>query len=220
MNEILFFSHILIVLAFLGLAVRQGLGALTVFVALSSVLANLFVVKQMTLFGLQVTCSDVFAVGGLLGLNLISEFYGKENARRAVLASFIGLILFVVMSQIHLFYVPSPFDQTHDAFVRILRPAPRIVAASVAVFFLVQQIDIFIFARLRRWGGPLGVRLMLALFISQGIDTILFSFFGLYGLVASIFDVILVSWIVECAIIACSSPIAAFFQRFSVKEAA
>ena len=55
-------------------------------------------------------------------------------------------------------------------------------------------------------------------FVSQALDTALFSVFGLYGLVKNLFEIMLVSYAVKCAIIACSSPLAALLKRFH-KEA-
>jgi len=219
MNEILFFAHILFILLFLAIAVRLGQGALTVYIGLSAVLANLFVVKQMTLFGFQVTCSDVFAVGGILGLNLLQDLYGKEAARRSIRASLFAMILFVAMSQMHLFYTPSVFDQTQSAYVAILGQTPRIVVASLIVYYVVQRIDVLFFAFLKRFIQNLGTRLLLSLLVNQALDTILFSFLGLYGLVASLFDIIIVSYIVKCTIIAASSYIAGLLKRYAWREA-
>lgn len=145
MNEALFFFHVLAALVFLGLAVRMGKMALGVYVALSGVLANLFVVKQIELFGLHATASDVFAVGGILGLNLLQELFGIQAAKQAVRASLFALVLFACMSQIHLLYNPSLFDVTQGAFTAILVAAPRIVAASIGVYALVQRVDILFF---------------------------------------------------------------------------
>ena len=219
MNEVLFLGHILLVLFFLGVAVRWGQTSLMVYVALSGVLANLFVVKQITLFTLSVTCSDVFAVAGILGLNLLQELYGKPAARKAIYASLLGLLFFVIMAQIHLLYQPSAFDRTQMAFAVILGSSLRIVAASISVYFIVQQFDILFFGWLKRFISHLPLRLMSSLFVSQTLDTVLFSFLGLYGLVASMLDVIVMSMMIKCVIIACSSPIAAFFKRFSQEGA-
>ena len=218
MNEALFFLHILAALLFLALAVRMGKTALGVYVALSGVLANLFVVKQIGLFGLHATASDVFAVGGILGLNLLQELFGIQAAKQAVRASLIALLFFACMSQIHLFYLPSPFDSTQAAFTAILGTAPRIVAASIGVYALVQRADILFFSFLKRGISHFGTRIFLSLLLSQALDTALFSFFGLYGLVVGLFEIMLVSYGVKCAVIACSSPIAALLKRFS-KEA-
>lgn len=220
MNEIVFILHIVLVLLFLGIAVRLGQGILMVYISLSAVLANLFVLKQMMLFGLQVTCSDGFAVGGILGLNLLQDLYGKEAARRSIRASIFTLIFFIAMSQIHLFYIPSILDQTHSSYALILSQAPRIVIASLIVYYVVQRIDVLFFAFLKPFIRNLGTRLLVSLLVNQALDTILFSFVGLYGLVASLFDIIIVSYAVKCAIIVSSSYIAALFKRYVFKEAA
>ena len=132
-NEIFFLMQILLVIGFSIGAVRIGAPALTALVALNGVLANLFVVKQMELFGLTVTCSDVFAIGSILGLNLLQEHFGKEAAEKAIKISFFSLVFFVLVSQIHLWYAPASADRTHNAFEAILSSAPRIVLASVFV---------------------------------------------------------------------------------------
>ena len=59
-------------------------------------------IKQIDLFGFSVTCSDVFAIGGILSLNLLQEYFGKEAASRAVKVSLLALLFFAVMSQVHL----------------------------------------------------------------------------------------------------------------------
>ncbi len=85
MNESLFLLHLVLVAGFSLVSLRMGAFALTTLIALFATFANLFVVKQMTLFGMQVTCSDVFAVGSLLAINLLQEFYGKKAAIHASL---------------------------------------------------------------------------------------------------------------------------------------
>ena len=40
--------------------------------------------KQITLFGLNATASDIFAIGSLLGLNLLREIYGITEAKKAI----------------------------------------------------------------------------------------------------------------------------------------
>lgn len=218
MNEPIFFLHIFAALVFLAISVRFGKMALGIYVALSGVLANLFVVKQIDLFGLHATASDVFAVGGILGLNLLQELFGAQAAKKAIRASLAALVLFACMSQIHLLYVPNASDGVHSAFVSILSSAPRIVAASIGVYYLVQRLDVVFFTLLKRFVQRFEIRVLLSLLLSQALDTALFSFFGLYGLVESIFEIMLVSYAVKCLVIACSSPLAAFLKRFH-KEA-
>jgi uncharacterized integral membrane protein (TIGR00697 family) len=214
-NELVFLSHILIVIGFVLLALRLGKSGLIGFIALQGVLANLFVVKQMSLFGFAVTCSDVFAIGGILSLNLLQEYFGKEAAKQAVKISMLTLVFFAFMSQIHLFYAPTEADATQGAFLTIFSQSLRIVIASIGTFYLVQQFDVRFFGILK---GKLPVRVATSLVCSQLLDTVLFSFLGLYGLVESVWDIILVSFLIKCLIIATSSPFVGFSKRFVKDE--
>jgi hypothetical protein len=219
MNEFLFFFHIFVVIGAVIWVLRQfGCLGLTVFIALQALLANLFVIKQMNLFGFDVTCSDVFAVGGVLSLNLIQEYFGKEPAKRAIWISFACMIFFALMTQIHLLYIPSATDTTHPAFSQIFSTMPRIITASIFVFFIVQQIDVRLFSFLQKFfkGGKLPLRIVLSLFVSQTIDTVLFSFLGLYGLVSSLADIIFISLLVKGMAIGASAPFTALLRRWRI----
>lgn len=207
MNELLFFSHTFLVIAFVLWAARLGKSSLIALIALQGVLANLFVVKQMSLFGFSVTCSDVFSVGAIFALNLLQEYYGRDSARLALKISLLSLLFFSCMSQLHLLYLPLG----SDPFLPVLSSTPRIVMASIGVFYLVQQIDLRLFGLLK---GPLALRMAISLLATQFLDTALFSFFGLYGLVESLFDIILVSYLIKCLIIAASSTLVALAKRW------
>ncbi|MBS0625817.1 MAG: queuosine precursor transporter [Verrucomicrobia bacterium] len=216
MNELLFFGHIALVIGFILYAYRLGSVALSAMVALQAILANLFVVKQMSLFGWSVTCSDVFAIGGILGLNLLQETWGREMASKAIRASLLAMLFFAAMSQIHLLYAPNSADTTQSAFQAIFSSSPRIVISSIAVYYLVQKIDVSVFSFLKKLFHErvLAVRLVLSLLFSQLLDTVLFSFLGLYGLVESLFDIIVVSYLVKCLVIASSSAFVAGAKKW------
>jgi len=203
-NELIFFLHIILIVFIAFGALKIGKEALIALTALLAVAANFFVLKQMLLFNWNVTCSDVFAVGSILSLNLLQEHFGKEAARRAVSICFFAMIFFGLMSQIHLFYTPSPYDYAHPSYLALLTPAPRLLLASLLSFFLVQQIDVALFSFLKKRFTSLDWRLRngVSLFVSQLLDTVFFSLLGLYGLVASLESIIVVSFLVKLFIIA------------------
>ncbi|MBS0604361.1 MAG: queuosine precursor transporter [Verrucomicrobia bacterium] len=217
MNESLFLLHVVLVMGFGFGALRMGKAALSAWVALQAVLANLFVIKQICFFGFHVTCSDVFAIGSIFGLNLLREYYGKEAAKKALWSCFFAMVFFVAMAQIHLLYTPSPLDTTHPAFDSILSSSPRLLIASLAVFFIVQQIDLRLFGWIKEKCNrvPLALRNAGSLVATQFLDTVLFSFLGLWGLVASLFDIILVSFLIKLAVIALMTPLIQFSKRFA-----
>lgn len=218
MNEVIFGLHILADLVFLALAVRYGKTALGIYIALSGILANLFVVKQIQLFGLMATASDVFAVGGIFALNLLQELHGQQAANRATIASLGALVFFAFMSQIHLSYIPSPHDATHVAFHSVLSSTPRIVAVSIGVYYLVQRLDLLFFGALKSFIAQFEIRVLASLLVSQALDTALFSFFGLYGIVDALFQIMIISYAIKCVVILCSSPLASVLKRFVRRE--
>lgn len=217
MNEILFFCHIPLVILFLFLALKRGKEALITFISLTAVLANLFVLKQIEFFSFTITCSDVFVVGAILGLNLLQEYFGKEEAKRATKISFFAMIFFALMAKVHLLYAPSLHDTSQESYLRLLSPSLRITAASLLVFFLMQKLDIALFSLLKRafQDKYLPLRITLSLIFTQFLDTVLFSFLGLYGLVHTLFDIILVSFLVKTAVILFGAPFTALSKRFA-----
>jgi uncharacterized integral membrane protein (TIGR00697 family) len=221
MNEVLFLIHILIVLVFGGIALRLGRASLTTWVSLQAVLANLFILKQIKFLGFEITCSDVYAIGSMLGLNLLREYFGKQPAQVALRTCFFAMIFFAAMAQFHLQYIPSSSDRTQSAYEILLSPSARLLIASFVVFFVVQRIDLYLYSFLKeKWPRlSLSLRNAVSLLTSQFLDTFLFSVLGLWGLVSSLSDIIAVSFLVKATIIGCITPLVRFSKRFVPREA-
>ncbi len=202
MNEIIILLHLVIAGAFLWPCMKFGKEGLVCWIGLQPILANLFVLKQISLFGFTVTASDVYAVNCALGLNILQEYYGKEIAKKAVWISFILLLFFVLMSLIHLVYQASAHDYSQEAYKLILSTTPRLVAASITAFLCVQWFDVqfFHFLKSRASNLSLFTRNCISLTLSQFVDTLLFSILGLWGLVSDLFDVVVVSFIIKLSI--------------------
>lgn len=216
MNNLLFFTSALLIVAFSLLAVQRDKAVLISWIALQSVLANLFVLKQISLFGFNATASDIFAIGSLLGLNFLREKYGitegGKACKTAILASFFCMVFFAIVSQIHLLYEPSALDTTQHAFEQILTPNPRILLSSVFAFFTVQIFDLYFYAFLKRTLKNKNVILLNSLSLGTGqlLDTVLFTFLGLYGYVSNISDIIIISYTIKMLAIATIVPFSYF----------
>lgn len=205
LNECVFLSETLVIILFSFLALKLGKEALISWITLQAIIANLFIVKQIDLLGLQVTATDAFAIGSLLSLNFLQEFFGPQISKKASWICFASLAFFALISQLHLLFQPSSSDTTQSAFQTILSPSLRVFTASMVVFFIVQQVDIRIFSFLKGklTTASFALRSTLSLLLSQTLDTFLFSFVGLYGLVTSLCDIILVSLIIKWIVISC-----------------
>ncbi len=216
-NESIFLTQAVIIASFALIALRLGKDALVSFISLMGILANLFVLKQTTLFGFAATCSDAFSIGAVLGLNLLQEYYGKAEAQKAIFISFLFLIFYTLMSAIHLLYAPHISDISHIHFYTLLHVMPRIATASLGVYVLVQYLDSQLYAqlRIRMPGKYLVMRSLISLAATQLLDTILFSFFGLYGVVDNLFQIIIVSYIIKLSAILVATPFVAASQWLS-----
>lgn len=216
MNELIFLGYIGIVSISALVALRLGKEALVSLICVQWVLANLFVTKQITLLGLNATTSDALAVGATLCLNLVQEYFGKELAQKTILIGFCSTLFYTVLSFLQILYCPSLHDTAHVHFCALLTPMPRIVVASVATYLIVQQIDFYLygFLKKRMHNRSLTLRNYISVGITQLIDTVLFSFLGLYGLVASIRDIIVISYGVKLVILVIAAPCIALSKYF------
>jgi uncharacterized integral membrane protein (TIGR00697 family) len=142
---------------------------------------------------------------------LLQERYGKESARQASSLCLIVLLFFLLAAQLHLLYTPATLDTAHSSYSTIFSATPRLIIASVVTFYAVQRFDVWFFAQMRR--GSLPVRIAVSLTISQLLDTVLFSFLGLYGQMESVFHIILFSFLVKAIVIASSSAFSRWTQH-------
>ena len=208
MNELIFIIQSLAIAGVCLGALRLGKEALVATIALFGVLSNLFVVKQITLFGLHATAADAFSVGMLLGLNLLQEYFGKKIAKQAIWISFFCLLLYTGASQLHLAYTPSILDLRHIHFASIMRFAPRITMASLAVYLFVQHLDRYLYGKLQiRFGKNfLLIRNVGLIAIIQLLDTALFSLLGLYGVMENLVQITVVSYGVKLLALIIATP--------------
>ncbi|MEX0672222.1 MAG: queuosine precursor transporter [Candidatus Babeliales bacterium] len=207
-NETLFILQALCIGLAVLIAVRFKKEGLIAYIALAGVLANLFVSKQIDLFGLTVTASDTYMIGASLSLNALQEFYGRTATRLAIWIAFFCQILFVIMSLIHCAYIPSPADSSQAHYCAILHNLGRIVAASLFAYNAAEWTNYAIFILLKkaladRW---FTFRSFIATASAQLLDTVLFGFLGLHGLVASLTDIIFMSLAIKLGIMIVTLP--------------
>ena len=208
MNELIFIIHTIIIALFSLGSLAMGQGALVAFVCSCCILANLFVVKQITLFGLTATSADAFTVGATIGLNLLQEYFGKKIAKKTIWINFLLLIFYAIVSQVHLIYIPHTADTMHLHFMPLLSLMPRIVVASFSVYLIAQMADYYLYGFLKTifHNRYIIIRNYASIGLCQLLDTVLFSFLGLYGIIDNIWEVIIISYIIKLASIFIATP--------------
>jgi uncharacterized integral membrane protein (TIGR00697 family) len=216
MNELLFLLHVTIVGSSALLALRFGKEGLIALFCLQALLANVFIFKQMACFGLIVTCTDTFIIGCDFSLGLLQRHHGADAAKKAVAICLLLLIFFVLMSKLHLLYIPSSFDTYHHVYTTLFQTTPRIICASLMVGFLSQKINIYLQGLTQKFfnNSKAALILFLPIALSQLFDTVAFSFIGLYGQVHSITNIILMSYIIKLITLILMSPFGQLSQKF------
>ncbi|RTL07492.1 hypothetical protein EKK58_01950 [Candidatus Dependentiae bacterium] len=196
MNEYIFILHCFFS-AFSSLAgLYLGPYALTSLIAFQCVLSNVFVLKQVNLFGLIATCADPFTIGATIGFNLMQEYFGKKVARQSIGITFLLLFFYTVATQIHIWYLPAAVDVMHMHYQSLFATTLRIACASLLTYTIVQWLDYVLYGFLKRWFNNryMHARSFITISTCQAIDTILFTFLGLGSLVANPWDVIKISY--------------------------
>jgi uncharacterized integral membrane protein (TIGR00697 family) len=215
MNELIFLVHTMTIAVFALVSLALGRYALIAFVCIQCILANLFVVKQITLFGLTATCSDAFTVGATIGLNMLQEYFGKDIARKTIWINFFLLIFYAIVSQLHLLYTPHTADIMQQHFIPLLQFMPRIVIASFSVYLITQMADYYLYGILKKMFHDkyLIFRNYASIAVCQLLDTVLFSFLGLYGIIDNIGEVIIISYLIKLTSIIVATPFVGFSRR-------
>ena len=221
MNTLLFIFHSIFIGMSLVAACYYKKELLISLICIMAILSNLFVVKQITLFGFDVTCTDVFSVGISLGINLIVEVFGQELAKKTIIISFVCLVFYLVMSMFHIAYIPNNHDIASPAFCTILSFAPRIVLASIFSYIVSQYFEYRFFSFLKKFFNNryFLFRNYITVFLSQLIDTILFSTLGMYKIVANLTHLIILSYTIKVVMILFATPIMSLTKIFITQKA-
>ena len=177
-NELIFILQTGVGLTFTLVAFRMGLSWLYGYIAVCIVLANIFVTKQITLFGIAATGGNVVYGAVFLATDLLAEHYGKKEAKQAVFIGFFSAVFYTIMSQMILYLEASADDWGAAAgMADIFTSAPAIILASLVAYLISQLHDIWAFLAIMEKTAVilLCLRNNGSTWISQLIDSIVFS---------------------------------------------
>lgn len=218
-NELLFILQTLISLSFVLLAFRFGKVWLMGFIAASAVAMNIFVLKGMVLFGLAVTGGNVLYASTFLATDLLSEHYGKKQALKAVWIGFGASVFFLIMSQIMLQYTPAEYDFAQGSFETLFTLTPRIVAGSMIAYLVAQNLDVFLFNKIKSMTGGkmLWLRNNGSTWVSQLVDSVVFTVIAFAG-VYPLFELIVFTYIIKIIVAALDTPFIYLSHAFKPRE--
>ena len=220
LNECLFMAHVLCLLGAVGLAHRLGSAALTSSMLLFSLLANVLVLKQVLLFSQIVTCTDAYTIASMVCLNVLREHFGSRAAKIALLSE-LGLMLLVcLLFTLHMAYLPSANDSMHQVYQQWLPAVTTLTLQSLLISALVQWLDYGLFDWLKTYRSTSSFvkRMLLSLFFSQFLDTLLFTFALAQAVdLQSFVSVFFWSYLIKCLTIICMGTLSSWLCEYANK---
>lgn len=185
MNEALFFvtllTNFVTVVAAYKFFGKYGVYA---WIAIATVIANIEVLKCVDIFSMPQTLGNVTYGTIFLATDILSEKYGAKSAQKGVFIGFFALLVFTVMTQIDLLYVPNSSDFAGESMKVLFTITPRICFASMFAYFVSNTVDIRLFKMIKQKLPSdkfLWLRNNGATMTAQTIDTFLFTYIGFSG---------------------------------------
>lgn len=212
MNEILFI--VTIIVNFLGILLAYKLfkkTGLFVWVAISTIIANIEATKCVNMFGLSLTLGNVVYSTVFLATDILSEIFGGKEARNAVKVGFFSMLVFTILTQIDLLFIPNAEDLVDGAMHNIFSFMPRLCFASLFTYLISNTLDTYLYDMIKNRFPEdkfLWLRNNGSTMISQLVDSILFIFISYVGIYSwkVIFNLSLVTYIIKFVVAILDTP--------------
>lgn len=212
MNELLWF--VLLVLNFVAImfAFRfYGKMGLYLWIPISVIIANIQVTKTVQLFGLEATLGNIVYATGFLATDILSECFGKKDSKKAISIGFFALICMTVFMQLALVFNPAPSDFVQSSMSTIFGFMPRLTVASLIAYFISNYHDIWAYEFWKKkFPGTkyIWLRNNASTFVSQLIDSVLFTFIAFYGVFPFpvLLEIMLSTYILKWLVAALDTP--------------
>ncbi|SFL86043.1 hypothetical protein SAMN04487943_104355 [Gracilibacillus orientalis] len=183
-NELLWIIFAIINFALLLIMYRLfGKAGLFVWIGMSTVIANIQVLKTVEMLGLVATLGNITYGTVFLATDILNENHGKKEAKKAVWMGFSSLLIMTIVMQFVLRFTPHSDDFAQGALETIFELIPNIAIGSMLAYVVSQYIDVWIYGKLKQLlpsNKYLWIRNNGSTMISQFIDTLIFCSIAFY----------------------------------------
>lgn len=210
MNIIL--GVISIILTFSSVVLMEKLfkkEGLYVWVSIATILANIIVCKTVTVLGLTSSLGNIMFASNFLATDILSEKYGKEDAKKAITIALVSTIIFIVTTQISLLYIPDTTDIAQESMKTLFGLNLRTSIASLSMFYISNLFDIYLFDKLRqKYPKKLWLRNNVATIISNSAENYFFATIAFLGIfdIPTIISIATTGTIIEIVIALLDTP--------------
>ena len=194
---------------------------LFVWVAIATVLANIFLAKTVGLGPITASLGNIMFASTYLATDILTEKYGVKWAKKAVKLGLCAAVIFIVSSQIVVAFTPAPEDTIHPLFAQLFSITARITLSSVICYFLSNLLDVWLFEKIRKKtnGKYLWLRNNVSTIVSNCGENFAFYFIAFLGVmdVPTLLMLATTASVIEITIAACDTPFLYLSKRLGTK---
>ncbi|MCP4746331.1 MAG: queuosine precursor transporter [Desulfobacteraceae bacterium] len=163
------------------LAKKYGFEIIAAIYAVLVATGSILAAKMVTFGVFSVPAAIIVASATFFVTDIICELWGKQYAKKAVMAGILGLIILSVSQYIAISW-PSTIESSIK-YDEVMAQTPRIAIASFLAYVISQFLDVNVFHRVKNLtkGRFLWIRNNGSTFFSQIVDTIAFILIAFYG---------------------------------------
>ena len=245
-TESMLVIELVVVFSLIPIVLRPfGAAGMFIFIVVGIIAANVQVLKAATFsfYAEPIPLGTVAFAATYIATDVLTEYYGRPVARKAVWLGFSAMLLLTVMMLLIMGYRPMTAEEAgegmawalpNDEHIRALYlPQATLLISGLSSYLISQFNDIFVFQKIRQWTGrgQLWVRACGSTAISALIDNTVFSTLAWYifprllgqtdqavGLFTLIFTYILGTYWIRLAMAFLEAP-AIYAARWFLPEA-
>ena len=205
MNIILGFVNIVVTFSMVVLIEKlfkkEGL---YVWLSIATILANLTVCKMIDLFGFTTSLGNVL--------------YSKEEKKRGVFISVFSGIVFIIITQLTLLFVPSSDDVVNESMKNLFAISLRTISASMFMFFISNMADIHLYNKLKdKYPDKMWLRNNVSTILCNCVENFFFNTLAFAGILPFpvIISIATTTTVIEIVIALCDTPFLYLSKKLS-----
>ncbi len=217
-NELLWAILLLVNFTLVLIAYRLwGKTGLYVWTGLAIMLANIQVIKTIELFGVVATLGNVIFGSLFLVTDILTEKYGKAEAKKAVWIGFFSMISGTFIMWLCIQFIPHSSDFAQSSLETIFTILPRIAIASLTAYLASSLHDIWAYALWKKKWNKTWISNNLSTMVSQLLDSVVFCFIAFWGVFPSevFWEILITTYLIKWIVAVVDTPFIYLAKRMN-----
>jgi hypothetical protein len=196
-----------------------GKEGLYTWISVATIIANIIVCKTIEIGVLTTSLGNIMFASNYLATDILSEKYGSKYAYKAINNALISTLVFIFVTQISLLFIPASTDIAQSAMETLFSLNLRVSISSLALFFISNKLDIYLFDKLRKkYPNKLWLRNNVSTILSNCLENYLFALFAFIGIfdIKTVLEIATTGSIIEVVVALLDTPFL-YLSKYKIK---